>query len=97
MTLELTFSLCLRDDERGVPGMVRSSVAVAEALSAERLAGEGGEPGHVSFEMLALDEGSRDNTLSALSILHSKHPQLRTLQNLEPGTAVMRSARTASF
>jgi hypothetical protein len=47
------------------------------------------------FELLALDESSRDNTLSVLSILHAKLPQLRTLQGLAPGTAVMRAARSA--
>ncbi|MFO7564141.1 MAG: hypothetical protein R6X02_15960 [Enhygromyxa sp.] len=47
------------------------------------------------FELLALDESSRDNTLSVLSILHAKLPQLRTFQGLAPGTAVMRAARSA--
>jgi hypothetical protein len=47
------------------------------------------------YELLALDESSRDNTLSVLSILHAKLPCLRTLQGLAPGTAVMRAARTA--
>jgi hypothetical protein len=48
-----------------------------------------------TYELIALDESSRDNTLSVLSILHAKLPQLRTLQGLAPGTAVMRAARTA--
>lgn len=47
------------------------------------------------YELIALDESSRDNTLSVLSILHAKLPQLRTIQGLPPGSAVMRAARTA--
>jgi hypothetical protein len=50
----------------------------------------------LNFELLALDEGSRDNTLSVLSILHARIPELRTIQDLEPGTAVMRAARSAA-
>lgn len=48
----------------------------------------------IHYELLALDESSRDNTLSVLSILHAKLPQLRTIQGLDPGTAIMRAART---
>ncbi len=51
--------------------------------------------GLLPFEILALDERSRDNTLSVLSILHAKVPQLRTISDLEPGTALMRAARSA--
>ena len=49
----------------------------------------------LSYELLALDESSRDNTLSVLSILHDKHSQLRSFQELDRGSAVMRSARLA--
>jgi glycosyltransferase involved in cell wall biosynthesis len=49
----------------------------------------------LEYELLALDESSRDNTLSVLSILHAKLPRLRTIQGLAPGTAVMRTARAA--
>ncbi|WP_146662578.1 hypothetical protein [Enhygromyxa salina] len=50
---------------------------------------------NLNYELLALDESSRDNTLSVLSILHSRHSQLRSFQTLTPGTAVMRGARLA--
>lgn len=53
------------------------------------------DPRALDYELLALDESSRDNTLSVLSILHAKLPTLRTIQGLAPGTAVMRAARTA--
>lgn len=51
--------------------------------------------GDLPFEVLALDESSRDNTLSVLSILHSKVLELTTISDLAPGTAIMRAARTA--
>jgi hypothetical protein len=57
-------------------------------------AGRRADP-RLGYELLALDESSRDNTLSVLSILHGKHSQLRSVQTLPPGTAVMRSARLA--
>lgn len=58
---------------------------------------EGDEPEEDSlhFEVLALDESSRDNTLSVLSILHGKILELVTVANLAPGTAIMRTARRA--
>ena len=58
--------------------------------------GAGPLPGVLDYELLALDESSRDNTLSVLSILHARLPQLRTVQGLPAGTAVMRAARTAN-
>lgn len=60
----------------------------------EDLVEEAAEP-TIRFELLALDESSHDNTLSVLSILHAKLPELRTIQGLAPGTAVMRAARSA--
>ena len=64
--------------------MVRRAVEVGRSL--EGLSG---------FEILALDERSKDNTLSVLSILHATVQELRTLQDLEPGRAIMRTARVA--
>jgi hypothetical protein len=109
MPPDLTIALCLRDDESRIADMARAAVTVARTLADEYAAGqwadatrpdlddgEHEDPPTLSFELLALDESSRDNTLSVLSILHAKLPQLRTLQGLAPGTAVMRTARTAS-
>ena len=111
MSPDLTIALCLRDDEMRLADMASTAIAVAETLAREYAAGEwqdqtreeawihaGQEVGgdlDLSFELLALDESSRDNTPSVLSVLHTKHPQLRTLEQLEPGTAVMRAARGA--
>lgn len=58
-------------------------------------AADSGDLRTLDYELLALDESSRDNTLSVLSILHAKLPRLRSIQGLAPGTAVMRAARTA--
>ena len=78
--------------------------AAGEWADATRLEGRGEgleegleevrEEASLEFELIALDESSRDNTLSVLSILHARLPQLRTIQGLAPGTAVMRAART---
>jgi len=112
MSPDLTIALCLRDDETRLVDMAHTALAVAHALAREHAAGEwrdqtreeawieagadGGEDLDLSFELLALDESSRDNTPSVLSILHAKHPQLRTLEQLEPGSAIKRAARSAS-
>lgn len=104
MSLALTIALCLRDDESRLADMIKTAVEVAETLVREHAAGEWrdatreealiGSPG-LDYELLALDESSRDNTPSVLSILHAKLPQLRSIQDLAPGTAVMRAARSA--
>ena len=111
MSPDLTIALCLRDDETRVADMANTAIEVGELLTREFSAGEWAEQTREeawprgkgqrrgdldwSFELLALDECSRDNTPSVLSILHAKHAQLRTLEQLEPGTAVMRAARSA--
>jgi hypothetical protein len=106
MSSALTIALCLRDDEAQLPDMVRGAVEVARTLARERAAdewrdstreeGPGLDAGEdLPFELLALDESSRDNTLSVLSILHAKVLELATLSDLAPGTAIMRAARTA--
>jgi hypothetical protein len=108
-SLALTIALCLRDDEVRLADMAKAASTVAQTLSREHAAGEwrdgtreepcagpNRDPGReLDYEILALDESSRDNTLSVLSILHAKLPQLRTVQDLAPGTAVMTAARAA--
>jgi hypothetical protein len=100
MSLALTIALCLRDDEARLAAMVKTAVEVAGTLIREHAAGEWRdgtreEPEDLSYELLALDESSRDNTPSVLSILHARLPLLRSIQDLAPGTAVMRAARSA--
>jgi glycosyltransferase involved in cell wall biosynthesis len=102
MSLALTIALCLRDDEARLADMAKAAVEVAETLARELAAGEWCDDTReqaisvdLDYELLALDESSRDNTLSVLSILHAKLPQLRSIQDLAPGTAVLRAARAA--
>lgn len=78
--------------------MVRRAAALGRALADDPPSVDGrpvvvGET--FGYEILALDEGSIDNTLSALSVMHGQFAELRTVQELEPGTAVMRAARLA--
>lgn len=97
--LDLSIVLCLRNAESVAPGIVRRATALGRALSEDPPGPDDAvldelEP--FTFELLALDESSTDNTLSVLSILHGQFAELRTIQELEPGTAVMRAARTAT-
>lgn len=104
MSLALTIALCLRDDEARLPDMVRAGLEVATRLADEYAAGEWhdatlhAQPDAraLEFELLALDESSRDNSLSVLTILHAKIPELITVSDLPPASAIMRAARTAS-
>jgi hypothetical protein len=79
------------DAEHMVAPLVRSAVATREQL----LARESGRERPLSFELLALDERSGDNTASVLSVLHGQVPYLRTLQDLDRGTAIRSAARVA--
>jgi hypothetical protein len=82
MPVQLSVVLMLRNREPAVARMVRRAAEL----------GRGG-PG--SFEVLALDEHSGDNTLSLLSVLHAKVPELRTMQEVREGTAVAEASRMA--
>lgn len=106
MSLDLTIALCVRDDEARLADMVKAAAQVADALASEQAVGEWRDQTReeawieepiegFDYELLALDESSRDNTPSVLSILHGKLPQLRSIQDLAPGTAVMAAARSA--
>ncbi len=85
MSVQLSVILLLRDREAAVAAMVREAVEAARGVV-------GVQDG---FEVLAVDELSGDNTLSRLSVLQAKVPQLRTIQEVREGTAVAQAARTA--
>lgn len=98
MKLDLSIVLCVRNTEPVVSSMVRRAVALGRALAEDPPRPDGDTDVRVepfTFELLALDESSTDNTLSVLSILHGQFTELRTVQELEPGTAIMRAARLA--
>ncbi|MEM6990233.1 MAG: hypothetical protein AAF721_07045 [Myxococcota bacterium] len=83
----------LRDQEKRVASIVRGASDIAD----QEIASEpGGEPtGPLGLEILALDERSGDNTLAVLSLLHGQLGNLRTLQDLDPGTSIRRAASVA--
>lgn len=83
--------LPVRDAEASVAPLVRSAVAIRERV----LARESGRDRPLAFEVLALDERSGDNTASVLSVLHGQVPYLRTLQDLDRGTAIRSASRVA--
>lgn len=85
MPVQLSVILLLRNREPAVAAMVRQAAALGRSTV--------GDQGR--FEVLALDEHSGDNTLSLLSVLHGKLPELRTIQEVREGTAVAQAARTA--
>jgi hypothetical protein len=79
------------DAERMVAPLVRSAVATRDCV----LARDHGRDRALAFELLALDERSGDNTASVLSVLHGQVPYLRTLQDLDRGTAIRSASRVA--
>lgn len=80
----------LRDQEKRVASIVRTAAEVAKHVS--RPEGDGSP---IRLELLALDERSGDNTLAVLSLLHGQLDNLRTLQDVEPGTGIRRAAAVA--
>lgn len=88
--LDLTVILPLRNAEVSVASMVRAS---ADLIGTMGGVGKLADP--VSYEVLTVDQRSGDNTLAVVSLLHGQVPQLRTLQDVEPGFAVARAATVA--
>lgn len=87
---DVSIILRVRDQEKQIAAMVRGAGQI-EA----RVQREVGDGRLLVFELLALDERSGDNTLSVLSVLHGQVPNLRTLQDVEIGSAIRRASRVA--
>lgn len=85
MQLPLSVILLLRNGEPAVTAMVRRVVDVVRSSDLRS------QP----FEVLAVDQTSVDNTLSLLSVLHARVPELRVLQDVRQGMAVVEAARAA--
>ena len=92
MKTDVTVIMPARDVERSVAAMVRTAVKIEDLV--ERPPERQGA-GPLVFEHIALDERSGDNTLSVLSVLHGQIPNLRTLQDLAPGTSIRRASAVA--
>jgi hypothetical protein len=89
--VDVSVLLPMRDAEAMVGPLVHTAQLVHQLLCARHP----GPNGELALEILALDERSGDNTSSVLSVLHGQLPQLRTLQDLERGTALRFAARLA--
>jgi glycosyltransferase involved in cell wall biosynthesis len=86
---DISIILPVRDQEDTVASLVRCAASVEEhvELRAKR--------SPLSIELLAVDEGSGDNTLAVLSVLHGQIANLRTLQDVEPGRSIRRASAVA--
>lgn len=87
--MDLSIVLSLHDAEPYLARLVKGLVSMTASLARER-----GEP--LEFEILALDERSRDNTLAILSLLSGRVDELQAFQDIPQGTAIMRASRLAS-
>lgn len=76
MSFDVSVILSLRDAERMAGPMVG---APAEAMESRP---------DTTFELIAVDQRSHDNTLSALSVLKGRHPELRIVQDVVPGDGI---------
>jgi hypothetical protein len=85
---DLTVIMSLRDAE---PWLARHTRALVQTIRG--MTNGDGEP--LAFEILALDQRSRDNTLAVLSLLSAKIEPLAAFQDVPPGTAILRAARLA--
>ena len=88
MRPDLSIILSLHDAEPYLARLVKALVAMARDLELPT----GGKP---SFEVLAMDERSRDNTLAVLSLLTGRIEELQAFQDVPRGTAIMRASRLA--
>ena len=84
MRVDLSLLVTCRDQEADLPEMVRSALVIAQSA---REAGQ--EAGHLSFEILALDERSRDNSLASLALLQSQIAQLAVYDDIRPGLSLI--------
>ena len=89
--VDISVLLPLRDAESSVASLVQTAQSVHAKVSSRHHANGRA----LALEILALDERSGDNTSSMLSVLHGQHAQLRTLQDLDRGSALRCAARLA--
>jgi len=80
----------LRDQEREVATTIRTATQIFEHVTLPQ-----GRVTEITFEILALDERSGDNTLSVLSVLHGRIAELCTVQDVDPGASLHRASKVA--
>lgn len=83
MRVDLSLLIASRDLEADLPTLVKQLLAVAQVARAP-----GREAGELAFEILALDERSRDNSLSVLAMLQTQIAQLAVFDDIAPGSAI---------
>lgn len=81
--------MSLRDAEPYLARLVRGLGELGETLCGRD------DEGEAAFEILALDQRSRDNTLAVLSLLSGRRPELYAYQDVPRDTAIMRASRLA--
>lgn len=81
-TVDVTAVVVCRDDEERVGHQLRRLAAHLRAL-------------HLRFEILAVDEGSWDNTLSLLALMKRSIPELDVVAGVEAGRGLARGAELA--
>ena len=80
---EISVVIAVRDDEERIGHQVKAVAAHLRAL-------------HRPFEIIAVNDGSRDNTLSMLELLAVKMPELRVMRAPVPGRAFVRGSSEAN-
>ncbi len=85
MRLFLSVIIVLRDQELAVARIVRGALQAVREVAGEDQA----------IELIAVDEGSGDNTLSHLSILQHKLSELRVLEAPKRGRGIQAAVRIA--
>lgn len=79
---EISFVLAFRDDEERIGHQVRAIAGHMRSLDRR-------------FEIVAVNDGSRDNTLAMLELLRARIPQLRVLRANAAGRAFLRGTGEA--
>ena len=79
---DLSFVVSFRDNEDQIGHQVRAIAAHAAAMG-------------LAFEILAVNDGSRDNSLSMLELVGARIPELRILRASAGGRAFLRGATEA--
>lgn len=82
--LDLSVICLLRNAEAALPEILTAAHALRAQISSE-----------ASFELLAFDHHSTDNSLSALKLLSRREPGLRIFAHTRVGNAIKRGARCA--
>ena len=79
---DISVVLAVRDDEELVGHQLRTIVTHLKELGR-------------SFEVVAVNDGSRDNSMAMLELLAARTPELRVLRTSAPGRAFLRGSAEA--